>query len=468
MSRRGVVASGALLGVAHLLDVVLPLLRNVAIARLMEPREFALSLMLTTVVVIAELVTDTGLSQMAVKVDPSRTRARGTLQSLAVLRALLVGGALAVVSGPLATLFHEPAAAAAFALTGAGIAVRGASNVAMKQAGRDFNFAPEALTLIVSQIVWTASCIGLAVLWGDHRAMTASLMLYCLSFAVVSHLTAPKRVTFAWDRVLVGEAARFGAPLMPNGIALAVTSLGDRGVIGARLGLEALAAYGPVNAMAMLPRGTALRYVNNLFLPAMVRATERGEPLAGLARGWAGIMALLAVGLGLGFMALGKPTVALIYGGRYDPSQALVSVVAALLATRVLIALPVPLAVANGRTWFVTASSAITALSLVPAAALLLMMPVSLVAFLGAVLAVEALGLTLILARTACSFGAEGRALARVAPLAAGLCYGSIGLLHALGLADRWDVRLTFGAAGAAVALLAYGPAFLRSWRLRR
>ena len=97
MSRRKVMTSGTLLGAAHLLDVVLPLVRNVAIARFMEPREFALSLMLTTVMAIAELVTDTGLSQMAVKVDPSRTRACGTLQSLALLRALFVGGALAAV-----------------------------------------------------------------------------------------------------------------------------------------------------------------------------------------------------------------------------------------------------------------------------------------------------------------------------------------------------------------------------------
>jgi len=267
--------SSAFLGIAHLTEAALPFVRNVTIARLMEPREFALSLTLSTIVAIVELVTDVGIPQLAVKLDARAVRARNTLHTIAAGRAIGVGLIVALLAEPLARLFGAPGAAWAFALTGLSIAVKGFANLGVKQMGRDYRFGAEAIVIVVSQVIWTTAVVVLSFIWSDHRAMVAGLLFYSAGFVIGSQFLSPVRYGLAWDKAVVTEAMRFGRPLVPNGIALAITSLGDRIAVGSKLSLEALALYGPLTTTAILPRGVALRYVNNLFLPAMVRTVDR-------------------------------------------------------------------------------------------------------------------------------------------------------------------------------------------------
>jgi PST family polysaccharide transporter len=459
------VRSGALLGLAQTFEMLLPFVRNIAIAHLMAPREFALSLTLSTIVAIAELTTDIGTSQMALKFDLGDARGRGTLHAFTVLRATAIGGGIALLSVPLARLFGAPEAALAFALAGASLALKGFANLAIKQLGREFRFGAEAATIIISQSLWTIGVVGMCFVWPDHRAMVTGLLLYALTFVVASNVLSPVRFDIAWDRVRAEEVLRFGRPLIPNGIALAITSLGDRIVIGARLGLEALALYGPLTATAILPRGAALRYVNNLFLPAMVRTLERGESLKRPMDGWTAVISLMGVCFGLGFMSLAEPAIGLVFGFRYAPTPLLASLMGLLLACRILITYPVPLAVATGRTWFVTGSSAISALSLLPATAGLAIPHQSpehgLAVFLATLLVVETIGAALIIARTRRAFPAETSGLIGVALTAAGLVYGIVLFCEFTGI-DSWIGRLPFGMAGIMIAFLVYGPRLLR------
>lgn len=459
------VRSGALLGLAQACEILLPFVRNVAIAHLMAPREFALSLTLSTIVAIAELTTDIGTSQLALKVDLSDARGRGTLHTLAILRATAVGAGIALLSRPLACLFGAPEAALAFALAGASLALKGFANLAIKQLGREFRFGAEAGAIIISQSLWTIGAVGLSFVWHDHRAMVAGLLLYAASFVVASNLLSPVRFGFAWNRDRAQEAIQFGRPLIPNGIALAITSLGDRVVVGAYLGLNALALYGPLTATAILPRGASLRYVNNLFLPSMVRSAERGKSLKQPMDGWTAVISLMGVFFGLGFMSLAEPAIGLVFGARYAPTPLLASLMGLLLACRILITYPVPLAIATGRTWFITGSSAISAFSLVPATASLAIPYQSqehgLAIFLATMLVVETIGAAIIVLRTRRSFPAETSGLAGKASIAAGLVYGIVLICELTGL-DSWLARLPLATGGIMIMFLICGPQLRR------
>jgi len=388
--------SSAFLGIAHLTEAALPFVRNVTIARLMEPREFALSLTLSTIVAIVELVTDVGIPQLAVKLDARAVRARNTLHTIAAGRAIGVGLIVALLAEPLARLFGAPGAAWAFALTGLSIAVKGFANLGVKQMGRDYRFGAEAIVIVVSQVIWTTAVVVLSFIWSDHRAMVAGLLFYSAGFVIGSQFLSPVRYGLAWDKAVVTEAMRFGRPLVPNGIALAITSLGDRIAVGSKLSLEALALYGPLTTTAILPRGVALRYVNNLFLPAMVRTVEQNGDRAPPMRAWIAVISLMAVFFGLGFMCVAEPVIRLVFGARYTPTPLLTSLMGMLLVCRILVTYPVPLAVATNRTWFIAGSSFVSAASLFPATLSLFMNHSSLTNglawFLGVMAVVETLG----------------------------------------------------------------------------
>jgi PST family polysaccharide transporter len=454
--------AAAALSLAHGLEMVLPLVRNIAMARLMEPREFALALALSTVVAMAELVGDLGLPQYALKHDIGDERARGTLHALAALRSGLFATLTVLLSIPLAQLFGAPEAALAFAIAGGSIALRGFANLGMKQLGRDGRFSAEAATILTSQIVWTAAILIFSFLWADHRAMIVGLVLYAASYVAASHLTSGVQYGMRYDRIVAAEAIRFGAPLMPNGLALAITSMADRLVVGWQRGLDALAIYGPFSTIAMLPRGTALRYVYNLALPRMVMRAERGDSIENELSNWSAVITVMAAAFGLGFMSLAEPMIRLVFGPAYAPAPLLASLMGVLLACRILIAYPVPLAMTRNRTWFVTASSAITAASLLPAATALALTPnvgqqtlnQGLAIFLGTMLVTETIGLAFLVWRTRRDFS-ETAPLPRAAIAGWGVVAVCCLAVELVGL-SAWPHRLAVAAPALAAIATAY------------
>lgn len=456
--------SGALLGVSHTLETIMPFVRNVALARMLEPREFALALALTTVAAIAELTTDVGLPQYALKGELSDARFRGTLHTLALIRASVIGLIIASVALPLEWFFDAPGSALAFALAGLSVAIRGIANLGVKQLGREFRFAPDAYSGILTQVVFTLVVVGMSLYWADHRAMVAGLLAAGVTYVLASNLFSPMRFGLAWDRTIAADAARFGRPLIPNGMALAVTSLADRMIIGGMRGLESLALYGPLAATALLPRGTAMRYLYALFLPAMITEHDKGGDLSRLMRAWVAAMSLLAVAFSLGFMSLAQPVIGLVFGERYLPAPILTALMGALLVNRILVAYPVPLAMATGRTWFVTASSFITALSLVPAGLVLLGPQGDFVRdiaiFIAAMVGAEALGILVLVMRARKAFPAATPRLYRDTALAAALGYGPILAVLGFGL-ESWATRVPVAILGFACACAVFAPQLL-------
>lgn len=456
--------SSAVLGLAHILQTALPFLRNVALVRLMEPREFALSLTLSTIVAIAELTTDFGANNYAVKIEDQDRRSLDTLHAIAVLRAALAGAALALLAVPLAYLFDASGAAAAFALCGLAIAIKGFSQLGIKQVGRQGNFMPEALTIIVSQSVWSIALVLMALIWPDHRAAIAGLLAYAVTFVATSHVLTHTRYRFGWDKGVARKVMLFGRPLILNGVALAITSLGDRIVVGSRLGLDTLALYGPLTTTAAVPRGTALTFVANLSMPKVIKAIEAGGSGREAMRGWTATINLLGIAFALGYLGLAAPAIGLVFGAAYEPSASLTTLMGLLLFCRILITCPVPLSIATNQTWLITSTSFIAAISLLPASLSLILFGLStiegLTHFLGVMVVVETIGLGIIVARTRKAFPAATVDLTRMTVLGGIIVYGSALACHIPGL-DGPLPRLAFAAAGIAAGLFLYArPAY--------
>jgi len=461
-------SSGALLGLAHIFEATLPIIRNVVLARMLTPSEFALALALAAVAGMAEMISDFGLPQYVLRAPKEERGFRNTLHSLSLMRACLIGGAVGLAGYPLSLLFRAPGSEWAFALAGLTITIKGFSNLAVKQVARDGRFAPDAVSVIASQVTFTLAVIVLCMIWGDHRAMAGGLLIYSLTFVAVTNLMLPMRFGFAWDKAIVASAVRYGGPLIPNGIALAITGLSDRLIIGGLRGLETLALYGPLASTAMLPRATALRYAYNLFLPPMVKRQEEGRDLTDSTTAWFATISLLAVSFALGFICLGETVITLTFGSFYRPAPILTIAMGALLAVRMVIAFPIPLAMARERTWFVTGSSMITAMALLPATFVLSGASGSsvevLAAFIGTLVAIEMVGFAAILLRTRRAFPDATQDMIRDAAIVAFLVFGLAGLCLALGLND-WLARLAPCAIGIAIACLIFGPRVLTFFR---
>ena len=152
-------SSSLLMAVSNMGDFALPLTRGICLARLLQPAEFGLAISVTVIASVAELITDLGVNQMAVRNGTPETIS--TLHSISVIRGLMLAVAIAL-SGPLfAWLFHAPGTAWVYVLVGFSSLIKSFAHLDVKMRMRNYDYVPEAVTNLGSHIVWTLVSVAM-------------------------------------------------------------------------------------------------------------------------------------------------------------------------------------------------------------------------------------------------------------------------------------------------------------------
>ncbi|MBV9077399.1 MAG: oligosaccharide flippase family protein [Methylobacteriaceae bacterium] len=371
--RLGQLGSSAPLLAANLLEALLPFVRNIALARLIAPDQFGLAISLSVVIGMIEVLTDFGLPIFAVRKeggtdDPS---VMATLQSLSILRGCVLGFILAALSPWIARSFHAEGATATYALLGLVVLVRAWENLGVKEAMRDGVFWREALVVSAAQIAAAGVTVAVAAAGGDFSCMVWGMLAAALATVGLSHVLSPRPFRLAWNREAARDASRFGRPLLVNGVAASL-GLADRLLVGYVLGPRPLALYNVAYGTGQLPRTVLARFLTSAFLPLFVKRRDRGERGSALFDGWAWCLSCLAFVYGLGLSLVGDQVLAAVFGEVYRPSRLFMCLAGLSVCVKMLMLLPVPAAYAAGNTRLVARGSILSALSVLPGAALLL------------------------------------------------------------------------------------------------
>ena len=343
--------SGSVLLLANLAEMAFPFIRNIFLARLLSQENFGVAVSLAMITALVEIGFDFGVPVSAVRYtatdDPKKALA--TLHTLQLSRAALVGGLLMAMAPLLAIIFNSPQATWAYVAVGACAMARGFGNLGVKQAMRDYDYWRNAVTIIMTQLAWTAAVIVAALISPDYSVMAWGLAASVIASGLTSHLLSRFPWRLGWDKAVADEATSFGKPLVPNGLVSAGISLGDRVFIGWALGVHALAFYSVIFGTATLPRGAILRFLTNLFVPAFVnRSPDHPSVKKNCAR-WTLVLSLTAFLYAMGFIFAGTPLLPLLFGSIYAASPYLMSLIGLNLFVKFLYQLPSPIALAQGR-----------------------------------------------------------------------------------------------------------------------
>jgi PST family polysaccharide transporter len=364
---RGLAASAPLLA-ANLVETVAPFLRNVALAHLLAPEEFGLAISLAVVLGLIEVLTDFGLPIFAVRKSAAlpSARAMATLQSLALLRAGVLGLVLVLLS-PLMARFFGAGSLWLYALLGPVVLLRGLENLGLKEMMRRYRFWPEALSIGLSQLAGLVVTLAAAWAGGGMEAMVWGMAATALVTLVISHLLSSVRYRLSWDKGAAEEAVAFGRPLLVNGLAVAAAT-SDRLLVGGALGAATLALYNVAYGTATLPRSVLARFLTSAFLPLFVEHRDRGSSPTRLLDLWALSLSGLALLYGLALALLGDRLLGLVFGAAYQPSRLFMCLAGMSVGVKFLMLLPMPAAYAGGQTRLISTGSILSALSIVPAA----------------------------------------------------------------------------------------------------
>ena len=395
--------SGAMLMFGTGCEVLLPFVRSVALAHLISPTQFGLATALAVASGFAELVTDVGIHNAAMRQggkNENGPRALDTLHTILLVRCGLLGLVLTAIGVPLAHFFHAPEAAWSFTLLGPLALLRGFMHMEVKEVMRDYVYGPDAISVVVGHVAWTVVTIGVAVVADDYRCMLYGLYAQTLFQIVATHLVSKTRFRLGWSREIARETLIYGAPMMPNGVALAVSGMGDRFLIGSFLGLNALALYNVAAMAAFMPRGVVLRLLMAVAVPTFI---NRGIERAASTRSfdyWAILLTVLSAFYALSFLCFGGVLVELVFGRQYALGQSLVSALALSVYLKFLLSLPAPPALAFGQTRLILLSSVLAACALAGGALAVFLTEHTLSHFILGVVAGEFLAVIWIVARS--------------------------------------------------------------------
>lgn len=373
MKPRNAASGQMLLGIASLLEALVPLLRNIVLANLLLPADFGIALSFALVLGLLEVLSDCGIPIFVMRrsMNSRLSNVLPTLHTVALIRSVVLGASLMLLAPTLANVLQADNASFGFAMLALIVIARGFENLGTKALLRSGRYAPEAIVMALSQLVLLTATVIAAVATRSFYCMIWGLFAHAIAVVCLSHLLSRRSWRLGWNASVGRHILTFGWPLLLNGAAVAAAT-SDRILVGHVLGPTNLAQYNVAIGSAMLPKTVLARFLTTAFVPRFTRVQSHKVRWQKLADCWAFLLSALALGLGLGLAFFGGPVLGAVFGAPYQPSSAFMAALGFGVCVRVLLLLPVPLSMARGETGMVANTSLASAVAVLISAPILL------------------------------------------------------------------------------------------------
>jgi O-antigen/teichoic acid export membrane protein len=300
----------------------LTLVTTVVLARLLVPKDFGLLALATIVVGVSQIIGSFGLGDALVVRRDFDERAKGTV--LTLMLAIGTAMAVAVVAiAPLASdIFNEPR------LTGvlAALAPTLVLSVIVSYYGVLLQGELEFRALFAAGAVQSGSyasvAITMAALGSGVWSLVVGQLVGMTAFAATLFALAPTHPRTTFDRETAREAWRTGRGFVGQGILAFVHQNTDYVVVGRTLGAAQLGFYSNAYRLAELPLWGIADPVAKVTFPGFTRMRERGEDVLPSFLSTLQAVALVTCPLGVLLSAAAEPFTAAVFGVKWVPMVA--------------------------------------------------------------------------------------------------------------------------------------------------
>ena len=314
MIRSAAILLGGNIGVA-----LLKFLRNVLLARLLSVGDFGTASTFAIIFAMIEMLGSLSLDRLLIQArDGDRPEMQATLQTMQMLRGVLLALLLLVTAGPLARFMSVPEVAWGFQLMALIPLFQGLMHFDVARAQRDMDFRPLIKVILGAECATLLLIYPLFLVFGDYRTALFALLLQQALMSAISHVLAERRYRLAFDRAMLVRAFVFGWPLMLDAILMFGIFQGDRLIVANRLGVTDLGLYSLAFMLTFMATSVLAGTLNQLLLPKL--SSLQDDPEAFRLFSWIAVQAGLIVGLAVaaGFSIFGPDLVRIVFGAKYD------------------------------------------------------------------------------------------------------------------------------------------------------
>lgn len=260
-------------------DQALRLAANLIVTRLLTPEAFGLMAIVSTLLIGAQMISDTGIVQTLVqRRDPPDRDLLNTAWAIHALRGLVLFVVLALLARPIASWYGEPALVGLLTFCATAVLLEGLWSTGKFVATREMALRRLVVFDLVVQLSGLAIMIACAWIYRSVWALAAGLVTSSALGLVLSHWMFPRRgARLAWTRGYTQELVRFGRWLLPSTVLLFVILRSDRLLIGKGMSVGELGAYNIACFVPLMVVAIVGQVSHNVLFPVFSRLGEGGR-----------------------------------------------------------------------------------------------------------------------------------------------------------------------------------------------
>jgi lipopolysaccharide exporter len=340
------------------------------VARILNPRDFGVFAVATTVYTIVWAIGEFGVASCLVRADLNVKALAPTLWSVSLISTLVMAGVLVKFAGPIAASLGSADATRPVQVMGIVVVIQGIAAVPTAQCTRDFRQEKLFLANVLSFLPAMAVLIFLAKHQSGAMAFAWSRVTgQSIALAIIL-LSAPKLHLPRMTRYALGILYRFGLPLAVANFVGFILQNVDYVLIGHFIGPVLLGTY--VLAFNAASWSTTLLggVLNTVSMPAFSRVKHNAAKLEDAMADAVRSVVLFAAPMCTLVMVLAHPLVLTIYGAHWAASATVLSILSCYGLISIVGVLFSSMLAALGRSKFVLAVQLIWLAGLLPAMAI--------------------------------------------------------------------------------------------------
>ncbi|MGH7164421.1 MAG: oligosaccharide flippase family protein [Nitrospiraceae bacterium] len=312
--RQRIVEAGGWMTAGFVLDKLIATGQLVILARLLTPADLgqvaASAVVLLTVLTVSEM----GVESALVARREVGEADLAVAWTLALGRALVLGGCVWVLAGPIATFFRASELDGLLRVHSLVLLLQGLQSPALALLLRNLDLGRRVRLDLVRRSIEAGATIGLALWLRSAWAVIGGQLIGFAFNSVLSYWVAPFRPRLSLDRKLLQPFLQYGKHLNLTTILIFGVTSGGEYVIGRLLGTAALGVYQVALALPTLIGTRLPLMVNRISFPAYVLLDRDRRAAVRVFGLQFGVMGLLLLPLSA-VLALGAPDVVGLLAG---------------------------------------------------------------------------------------------------------------------------------------------------------
>lgn len=310
---------GALwIGLTRVLVNAIGFVSTIILARLLVPEDFGLVAIASSVAAIFASVSELSLSQALIQHNDPKEEHFDSAFSLNALRALLLAAIIAAIGWPAAIAYDDDRLIGVMAGFAIANLVGGFLNPRLALLERNLEFRQWIILSGGEKLAGFIVSATIAFVYQSYWALVVGVVASQAIRVLASYLLVPHRPRFSLE--CYRELLSFSIWLTLGQIVQAINWRADPLLLGAFLPTKAIGHFSMGSRVSTMAVGEVLQPVSKVLFPAFSRIKDNPWRLReGYLRAQ-GLMALIALPIGVGLAALAAPLVTLLLGTEWAPA----------------------------------------------------------------------------------------------------------------------------------------------------